>query len=177
MIYTRWGRTECPSGTTDLYEGLVGGTWYSDDGGVSNLLCLPDTPTYIQTGQSSQYSYIYSAEYESGNQAFPGNTNNYDIPCAVCLAPRTSTVVIPGTPNCPDSLILEYSGYLMSNRNDHDHATDALCIDGNPEIVPVSDQNTDGALLYFVVANCDDSFLPCDPYKHLVPLSCAVCSY
>ncbi len=83
MIYTRWGRTECPSGTTDLYIGLVGGTWYNDDGGVSNLFCLTDDPTYIQTGQSSQYSYIYSTEYESDNQVFPGNTNMYLVLCVL----------------------------------------------------------------------------------------------
>ncbi len=176
VIYTRWGRTECSSGNTELYQGFVGGTWYSDGGGLGSLLCLPDTPSYVQTSSVSTYTHIYSAEYETQNKVFDVDTNNYDIPCVVCLAPSHSTsVMIPGTPSCPNSLILEYSGYLMSSRESH--AVDAICVDDNPEKLLSSDQNTDGALVYFVVADCNASFMPCDPYKHQVPLSCAVCSY
>ncbi len=176
VMYTRWGRTECPSGATVLYVGFVGGSWHNDVGGLSNPICLPDVPVYIETEQAPIYSQIYSTEYESRDKVFDIDTDDYDIPCVVCTAPRTSTIMIPATPNCPSGVTLEYSGYLMASSHNHNHPTDAICVDSNPETVLGSEENEDGALLYFVVADCHTSFMPCDPYKNFVPMSCAVCS-
>ena len=179
VIYTRWGRTECPSGTTDLYEGFVGGAWYSRNSGVSNYLCLPNSPKYVQTEEIIILSSIYSAEYKTfASTIFGSDIHDYDIPCVVCLAPRTTSVMVPGTPDCPNSLTIEYSGYLMSSAsNARDHSTDVICVDSNPETMLGSEEDTNGATLYIVGADCTESFMPCGPYKHDVPLSCAVCSY
>ncbi len=84
--------------------------------------------------------------------------------------------MIPGRASCPSSLQTEYSGYLMSTRSDFGHATDAICVDENAESILGSHENTEGAMLYFAAADCKFSFIPCAPYKHLVPISCAVCS-
>ena len=48
----RWGKTTCPqiSQTSLVYEGRVGGSWYSQRGGSAEYLCLPETGTeYIDT--------------------------------------------------------------------------------------------------------------------------------
>ena len=90
---------------------------------------------------------------------------------------RTMTVMMPGRANCPSPLNTEYSGYLMANQQNYQHTTETLCIDDNPDTMLGSEDNTNGALIFFIVADCNHSFIPCDPYKHLVPISCAVCSY
>ncbi len=177
-IYTRWGRYECPSGASVVYVGFVAGTWYEYHGGAANLICLPESPEYVQTEKSSRYTFIYSTEYESSNEVFSSDTQDYDVPCVVCSSTRgSSTMMVPATPSCPNGLNNEYSGYMMTNDEGHGHPTDIVCVDQNPEIMLGSERNENGALLYFVTAACDRSFMPCDPYKHLVPLSCAICSY
>ena len=158
---------------------MSGGSFYDYPGGMSSPICLPNTPTMYKQNSNEERSEIYTTEYESNNQVFPGNTDQYDAVCVACLLiGRSSTLMVPGTPSCPGTLQLEYSGYLMtSTKNNNAHATDAICVDGTPESMLGSDQNTDGALLYFVTADCNASFMPCDPYQHHVPMSCAVCSY
>ncbi len=68
----------------------------------------------------------------------------------------------------------------MSNKHDigsdYGHSLDTYCVDANPELMLGSSASQKGALLVFVVADCNHSFMPCAPYKHHVPLSCAVCS-
>ena len=49
VVYTRWGKSTCPnvSGTTLVYTGRAGGTWYQKKGGAANYLCMPDDPDYL----------------------------------------------------------------------------------------------------------------------------------
>ena len=180
VIYTHWGQENCPSHASLLYEGFVAGTMYRHGSGTSSLLCLPRDPEYVQSGAVEAFSSLYSTEYETNNAVFSGNTQNYDVPCAMCISPQGSaTVMLPAKTNCPSGLNTEYRGYLMSNKNSRNsaHSTETICVDEYPGTLYGSEENSDGALLYFVTAACDRSFMPCDPYKHLVPLSCAVCSY
>ena len=46
VVYTRWGRTSCPSNTGAqlLYEGIAGGSYYNTYGGGANYVCLPKVP-------------------------------------------------------------------------------------------------------------------------------------
>jgi len=46
VVYTRWGKRTCPTGTALVYSGRVGGSWYCDHGGAANYLCMPDNPDY-----------------------------------------------------------------------------------------------------------------------------------
>ena len=104
------------------------------------------------------------------------NLQNYDAPCVVCFVPRPNIRMFPAQISCPSGWTLEYSGYLLSNRADY-HNSGGVCIDTNADYLDGSQADTDGELLLFVTASCGDSFLPCGPYKHGLPITCAVCTY
>ena len=46
--YTRWGRTSCPTitGTSLVYSGRAGKSFYSQSGGGGKYQCLPNNPEY-----------------------------------------------------------------------------------------------------------------------------------
>ena len=48
------------------------------------------------------------------------------------------------------------------------------CVDGNPETIPGSAANTNGAVFFHVEANCNG--LPCGPYDPQKELTCVVCT-
>ena len=61
-------RSSCPSvsGTTLVYAGRAGGTWWQHKGGAANYLCMPDDPDYLRYTSGVQgHSYVYGAEYQS----------------------------------------------------------------------------------------------------------------
>ena len=45
VVYTRWGRTTCPttSGTQLVYTGRAAGSFYNQQGGGAEYLCLSAT--------------------------------------------------------------------------------------------------------------------------------------
>ena len=43
-VYIRWGRKACPGGVHLVYSGQAGGNHYTNKGGGSNYLCLPNDP-------------------------------------------------------------------------------------------------------------------------------------
>ena len=178
-MYIRWGRSECPSGSTLVYEGFVGGPYYNNPGGMSNYVCLPNEPDYVtkEPLNDNIISVIMSTEYKTDNQVFSRNTHHYDAPCVLCIAVgMTSVLTIPGKARCPGSLKTEYIGYMMAAQKSEQHQQEAICIDENTEVMLGSDDDAKGAALYFVVADCNHSFIPCEPYLHLVPIVCSVCS-
>ena len=65
-------------------------------------------------------------------------------------------------------------GYLMTAYHNHKHSSDFICVDGDPEYVPGSHANKNGALLYAVELKCGS--LPCPPYDSERELTCAVCT-
>ena len=88
VVYTRWGRSTCPSvsGTTQVYAGRAGGTWYGDKGGAANYLCMPDDPDYLSYTPGVQgHSYVYGAEYQTGSGPLSA-VQDHNVPCAVCYA-------------------------------------------------------------------------------------------
>ena len=63
--YTRWGRTSCPNitGTSLVYSGRAGKSWYNQRGGGGNYQCLPNNPEYGQYTPGVQgYSPILGVE-------------------------------------------------------------------------------------------------------------------
>ena len=56
----------------------------------------------------------------------------------------------------------------------HRSSQDFICVDEDPEYVPGSGANKDGALLYPVQGRCGS--LPCGPYVGGRELTCAVCT-
>ena len=175
--YTRWGKTLCPNvtGTELVYAGRAGGTFYTTQGGAANKLCLPEDPDYLtETAGFSGQSIIHGAEYRfSGN--FPGlDLSLHNVPCAVChVSTRTSVLMIPAKIQCPSSWTREYYGYLTAENDGH-YRSSFECVDRNPEVIPGSSSNVEGALFYNVGGNCNG--LACPPYEDTRILSCTVCT-
>ena len=176
VVYTRWGKSTCPSvsGTTVVYAGRAGGTWWQQKGGAANYLCMPDDPDYLSYTPGVQgYSYVYGAEYQS-HQGPLSAVADHNVPCAVCYAStRVAVTMIPAKTWCPSTWTLEYSGYLMSAYLGHQR-TMYECVDKNPDSVPGSAANTDGALFHHVEASCNGML--CPPYDPQKELTCAVCT-
>ena len=154
-----------------MYAGRAGGTWYTHKGGAANYLCMSDDPDYLSYTPGVQgYSYVYGAEYKRPLQA----VYHHNVPCAVCYAStRVAVTMIPAKTCCPSNWTLEYTGYLMSDNKNH-QCTMYECVDKNPDSVPGSAANTNGALFYHVEANCNGML--CPPYDPQKELTCAVCT-
>ena len=185
--YIRWGRTSCPEGSSLLYTGRVGGTYYKNSGGAANYLCLPDNPEYSTEAMRkpvSKNSQVHGAEYELENVDLfniPGN-NDHTVPCSLCHAKERSTVImIPAKLTCPDSTwTLEYTGIIMSASTYYQYQNYRSmyeCMDRRAESLPGnrSTSNMNGAGFHYASVFCH-TFLHCPPYKENIALSCVVCS-
>ena len=178
VVYTRWGRTTCPDtpGTELVYAGRAGGTKYNKQGGAANHLCLPEDPDYLQYIPGVQgRSPIHGAEYETSYSSDPlRSVFEHNSPCAVCAtSARSMVLMVPAKTQCPPSWTHEYTGYLMTEHVGHRRSM-FECIDKDPECVPGSAADTDGALFYHTEATCAD--LPCPPYDPQKELTCVVCT-
>ena len=176
-MYIRWGRTTCPSvsGTGLVYDGIAAGTHYSHKGGGSNRLCLPKVPKYSSYYPGVQgLGPLHGSEYQlQGGSPLP-NVHQHNVPCAVCYVSTRSVVyVVPAKDNCPSGWTLEYKGYLMTEDRTH-HRNTFECVDKDPESIPGSAADTNGALFFHVEATCNG--LPCPPYDAQKELTCAVCT-
>ena len=176
-VYIRWGRTTCPSvpGTELVYEGIAAGSFYNQIGGGSNRLCLPKVPKYSSHQPGVQgHSPLHGSEYQSESGSPLPGVFQHNVPCAVCYVSTRSVVyIVPARDDCPSGWTLEYKGYLMSERYSHYRNT-FECVDKDPESIPGSAANTNGALFYHVEATCNG--LPCPPYDPQKELTCAVCT-
>ena len=181
-MYTRWGRTTCPSttGTQLLYAGRAAGSHYSEKGGGANYICLPEQPQYstYTAGTQAGRAFLYGTEYETylRNNSGPLRlVHDHNVPCAVCYASTRETVVmIPARLSCPSSWTREYYGYLMANWYGH-RRTMFECVDRNPQSIPGSIANINGAYFYHVEAKCNVG-IPCPPYDTQKEVTCVVCT-
>ena len=181
VVYTRWGRTTCPDtpGTELVYTGRAGGTHYTHKGGASDYLCLPESPDYLDYKAGVQgASPIYGAEYQTGYSDYIGgplaSVYDHNVPCAVCCTTaRVMVLMLPAKTQCPPSWTLEYNGYLMTEFYNHYRRT-FECVDKDPECIPGSAGDENGALFYHTEATCTG--LPCPPYDPQKELTCAVCT-
>ena len=178
--YVRWGRTVCPgvNGTELVYQGLAAGSHYSHSGGGANYICTAagaDVEYHPEaTTVNRGYVVLYGTEYEFSNGQALTDLSQHNAPCAVCeVSSRSKQIMIPGRFTCPDTWTIEYSGWLMSGHQGH-YRTMYICLDKNPETVPGTPANLDGALMYHVEADC--SGLPCPNYNAAKELSCVVCT-
>ena len=174
VVYTRWGRKSCPTGAELLYEGITGGSHYTQTGGGANYVCLPKDPQYLSTNNPAiGYSFMYGTEYQIGN-VFPGK-NGHNVPCAVCYTSTKSVkLVIPARTSCPSSWTIEYKGYLMTEHHNHKNNRVYECVDENSESIDGSQASSLYALMYLIVSTCDG--LPCPPYLNKRPITCVVCT-
>ncbi|XP_045161830.1 short-chain collagen C4-like [Mercenaria mercenaria] len=173
--YIRWGRTSCPSGASVVYDGYVGGSYYSHSGAAVNALCLTKEPRWGRyTSKVESTAYIYGAEYETSYYSTWAYLHDHDTPCVVCNVPRNDVLMVPGSNICPNGYKREYTGYLMTGRYSHLAASKYICMDGKPETKLGGQQNQNGYLFYFVQARCGS--LNCPPYVNGRELTCVVCS-
>ena len=121
--YTRWGRTSCPNtaGTSLVYSGRAGKSFFNQKGGGSNYQCLPNDPQYGQCAPGVQnHASIYGVEYQlDGGSPLPVQ-HDHNVPCAVChVSTRAAVLMIPAWHHCPSQWTLEYTGYLMTEHHTH----------------------------------------------------------
>ena len=86
-VYTRWGRTTCPTGATKVYSGYAASTGSQINGGTNDTLCMPQAPQYLSTDTTATFTdQLNSVEYETlGTQSTPfNNVQEHNMPCAVC---------------------------------------------------------------------------------------------
>ncbi len=149
--------------------GIAGGKQYNQKGSGTNPLCLTRTPQFDYAINPPAWpGFIYGAEYE-----FAGSHDDHDVPCSVCRAPQSTTIMVPATRTCPPGWTPQYTGHLSSQYKDY-FATEYVCLDGSPEDDSSGARNDDGYLFYFVTAQCGS--LPCPPYIQGKVVTCAVCS-
>ena len=82
--------------------------------------------------------------------------------------------MIPGRNQCYKGWTLEYKGYLVAGHHGHAAATEYVCLDDNPDVIPGRHTNQNGALFYMVEGRCGS--LICPPYVDGRELTCVVCS-
>jgi len=158
-------------------SGRIGGGVYNQPGSGSNYVCLPENPKYWNYKPGLQENArMYGTQYILGrSNPFSRNLNAHDAPCVAChVQTRTAKMMIPATYQCPSGWTREYYGYLMAQAYYHNHQTDFICVDGNPEAVPGSQNYVHSAELYPVEGVCGS--LPCLPYVYGRELTCAVCT-
>ncbi|KAK7095432.1 uncharacterized protein [Littorina saxatilis] len=166
--FVRWGRKSCPNDTSEVYVGVVGGKWYQQKGSGTNYLCLTKSPQFDLVAVPGSVGQLYGTEYE-----LTSSHSNHDVPCSVCLAPKSATIMVPGTKYCPSGWTRQYYGHLVSNDQSY-YATEYVCLDSAPEHEDHGHENRNGALFYYVVAKC--GALLCPPYRDNKVVTCAVCS-
>ena len=178
--YIRWGRTNCTEGigTELLHTGRAAGTFYLDQGGGSQFICLPDelsfdvNETVLVPGEQSGRSKIYGAEYEISELS--PDLQDFGVPCAACYTPeRGSKIMLPARNSCPASWTVEYNGFLVSERFDY-HRLSYECLDADPEPIPGTGGNEDGPLFHLAEMEC--SAPDCPNYEEGRELSCVVCT-
>ncbi|CAH1252386.1 Hypp9269 [Branchiostoma lanceolatum] len=177
--FVHWGSKTCPGDGSLVYDGVTGGTHYSYYGGGTNLLCMPMTPIYqdAEAGSRSDRAYLYGSEYETSDFPPLSSLYNQDPPCAVCLIPRGTSIMLPAKESCPSGWTTEYTGYLMSAAHNNRGRNEFICVEKNAEFVPGTSASQDGALLYPVEGRCTNGGgIPCGPYVEGYELTCSVCS-
>ena len=174
-VYTRWGKTTCPSTARLVYFGVAAGAHYTHPGTAANYICLPHNPEYYSSGPPSRYTaYVYGAEYETWRSPLQ-RVHNHNVPCAVCEARKQTMLMIPAKINCPRQWTREYNGWLMASYYAHKSPKMFVCMDKNPDMQRGEQGNHDGALFYHARTNTCRG-LHCPPYNMRKDLACVVCT-
>ena len=178
-VYTRWGRTSCPSGqgTELLYSGRAGGTRWNHKGGAANILCLPNDPQYSRYGSGvTGWSPLTGVEYHAASGQPFNSVYHHNMPCAVCYtSSRVTVLMIPAKLTCPTNWTTEYTGYILTNYYNDGSRQLYECIDQAPESIPGLDTLVDNNVhLLHVEATCNS--LSCPPYDAEKEVTCVVCT-
>ena len=193
VVFTRWGRQDCPTQSSSVYVGRAASPLSSNTGGGAEYLCLPDDPTIDMTAtpQAGSQSFIVGVQYDTVGEPLQ-NVNLQNVPCVVCIASQSAVAVLEATTTCPTTAgpwRLEYVGYMMAAPDtpganlpmaggSANFRTKYICVDQSAEGVPPA-LSTFGAFLSHVAVECPGSSgagLDCSQYDD-GQLACAVCTY
>ena len=168
--YTHWGRQACNSSLT-LYSGIMAGPFFSTAGGGSNYQCLPFEPEYSAFVSGSRGNRLHSSELQTDFAALPKFQALYQHTpaCSVCEA--SAQLMLPARLSCPDGWTVNYRGYLMCSIQ---HRTQYICMDSDPQAVPNTQRNVNGATLHFVETG-DTTDIP-SSYDTNKEVTCTVCT-
>jgi len=135
--YTRWGANSCPDKSKMLYDGFVTAGRYNERGGGANYQCIARGPEYTdkegrgRTAGGRLYSVDYFTAHLPGKGTY-NKMNYHDASCAVCEAPSTAVITVPGTQKCPDGYDAEYKGLIFSAKQSETHLGEYICVDDAP---------------------------------------------
>ncbi|KAH3754477.1 hypothetical protein DPMN_189152 [Dreissena polymorpha] len=174
--YVHWGMKTCPNvtATSVIFSGQVGGGHFTHTG-AGEYVCLPNDPSYDQYSDAADNdrSWMYGTEYETGTCPVLTNLLDFEVPCAVCLARRKTTLMIAGRTSCYSGWTMEYQGYLMGSYYKYNNKG-YICLNKHAESFDSSSGNENGAVIYMTEGRCGS--LKCPPYKNGAELACVVCS-
>lgn len=187
VVYTIWGKTECPSGAQTLTRGLAASPHHDDTGGGTNYMCLPDTPSFSATDSSAQVqTKVVGVTYQTTDEPL-ARVNDMSMPCAVCFVNQAVQLMVPGSAICPTNWDMEYKGYLMSAKDTPSETlqsdsspnfrTEYICVASNAE--GVSSAANEEAGIYHVHLDCDVGVsLSCSQsgYRTASQLTCSICT-
>jgi len=156
-----------------VYDGHAGGGNHAHTGAGTNYLCLPKDPQWAANTTPSYKGYVMGAEYQT-HGSFLDGIKDHEVPCAVCKTNSTNVLMVPARQECHEGWSREYHGFLMAGREVHVSSKEFVCMDGEPEFIPGTLHNLDGALFYFQETVCGS--LPCLPYIGGRVLTCVVCT-
>jgi hypothetical protein len=185
VTFTRWGRDDCPTGTTTVYSGYAGGKDNGDSGSGSNPLCLVATPSWdhVTPGLPSggDYAQLVGVEYRTSGTGLAtapvfSGLHNRNAPCAVCLDVEADVEIMqPGSKVCPLGWNTRVMGYLMANKAFSDGSS-YVCVDREAEAAGTDATNQgNSGRWYPVEAIGTDSSLPA-AYTNGNEVTCAVCT-
>ena len=152
----------------------MGGTYYTAQGGGSNLLCLRNDPIFREAEDENSYSHrtqVHGAEYR---YQLNYDLNYHEIPCAICQVVRRSVLMMPGTNLCNEGWSTEYAGQISAAADDYQRS-EFICLDDDAEPTHGSSPTIHyGVTLFSAETACGS--LPCLPYLNAKDLLCVVCT-
>lgn len=176
-VYTRWGRTTCPSTAEKLYQGFAARGHSGHPGSGANNLCLTDKPTYASFSDGNQNgALIYGITYESSGLS-PDFDSVYHrtAPCAVCFSPTDANIMYPGRTDCPKNWKVEYTGYVMAEWYTS-YKGNWACVDEKPE--SIKSQVGSQARWYMTEIECGSIWCRNQEGRYIQnrELTCSVCT-
>ena len=119
---------------------------------------------------------VHAAEYRMQNGQALDHLLGYTVLCVACaVSSRSAQVMIPGRLTYPDTWTVEYTGWLVADRNSHNRAM-FICLDKTPEATIKASTPLQGAIMHHIEAACSTTGLPCPPFNATMELACVVCT-
>ena len=178
-VYTRWGRTTCPTGTELLYTGYAGSGNAGHRGSGATNMCLTKSPKYLTYNDGNQNpALLYGVQfYQSGIVPEFDAVYKRAMPCSVCYTTAVSNIMYPARTDCPANWKLQYTGYIMSTYYSS-RQTDWACVDANPDNLAPGNENSLNIPWYLTEIECGSIWCRNQIGRYIQDreLTCSVCT-